>query len=89
LLKKSGIFTEIFKSTRTGFAPVPVKIPLTLKNFPDGEWQPGRPLKLSVLLYDRDTPETLHADYTFGWSFSPEGAKCKDTTGRKTLLLGK
>jgi hypothetical protein len=27
-----------------------VKIPLTLKNFPDGEWEPGRPLKLSVLL---------------------------------------
>ena len=66
-----------------------MKIPLTLKNFPDGEWQPGRPLKLSVLLYDRGTPETPYADYTFGWSFSPEGANFKDTNGWKTLLLGK
>ncbi|GEM_PF-2697030 len=44
------------KFAGTGFTPDPVKIPLTLKNFPDGEWQTGRPLKLSVLLYDRDTP---------------------------------
>ena len=75
-------------TTSTGYT-VEMKIPLTLKNFPDGDWQPGRPLKLSVLLYDRDEPKTPHADYTLGWSFSPEGANFKDTTGWKTLILAK
>ena len=75
-------------TTSTGYT-VEMKIPLTLKNFPDGDWQPGRPLKLSVLLYDRDDPKTPHADYTLGWSFSPEGTNFKDTTGWKTLILAK
>jgi hypothetical protein len=80
--------TVASSTTSTGYT-VEMKIPLTLRNFPDGDWQPGRPLKLSVLLYDRDDPKTPYADYTLGWSFSPGGANFKDTTGWKTLILAK
>ena len=74
-------------TTGSGYV-VELMIPLTLRNFPAGDWLPGRPMKLSVLLYDRDDPGTPHADYTLGWSFSPEGTNFKDTTGWKTLVLG-
>jgi hypothetical protein len=70
----------------TGYT-VELMIPLTLRNFPAGDWQSGRPVKLSVLLYDRDDPGTTYTDCTFGWSFSPQGANFRDTTGWKTLVL--
>jgi hypothetical protein len=66
---------------------VEAMIPLSLRNFPAGDWAPGRPVKLSVLLYDRDGPTASKADYTFGWAFSKAGANFRDTSGWKTLTL--
>ena len=72
--------------TVTGYV-VEAMIPLSLRNFPAGDWAPGRPVKLSVLLYDRDGPTASKADYTFGWAFSKAGANFRDTSGWKTLTL--
>jgi parallel beta-helix repeat protein len=69
----------------TGYT-VEMAIPLTLRNFPAGEWAAGRPVKLSVLLYDRDD-KRASTKYTFGWSFSPDGANFRDTSGWRTLVL--
>jgi hypothetical protein len=70
----------------TGYV-VEMMIPLTLRNFPAGDWKSGRPLKVSVLLYDRDDPGTSYTDCTFGWSFSAGGSNFRDTSGWKTLVL--
>jgi hypothetical protein len=70
----------------TGFV-VEMMIPLTLRNFPAGDWTAGRPIKLSVLLYDRDDPATTHTDYILGWAFSPEGRNFNNTSGWRTLIL--
>lgn len=74
------------RRTEKGYV-VEMQIPLSLRNFPAGDWVPGRPIKMSVLLYDRDDPATTHADYTFGWAASPEGYNFRDTSGWRTLIL--
>lgn len=74
------------KRTDTGYV-VEMAIPLSLRNFPAGDWIAGRPIKLSVLLYDRDDPATTHTDYTLGWAASPEGLNFRDTSGWRTLIL--
>lgn len=73
-------------TNQTGYV-VELAVPLSLRNFPAGDWQQGRPLKLSILLYDRDDPATSHTDYILGWSFSPQGANFRDTSGWRTLIL--
>ena len=66
---------------------VSMLIPLTAQNFPAGELSAGRPIKLSVLLDDKDDPKAAARKNVFGWHFSPNGANYVDTSGWKTLLL--
>jgi parallel beta-helix repeat protein len=67
---------------------VEMRIPLTLQNFPAGDWQDGRAVKLSALIGDRDEPGKNGGEYKMGWSFSPQGRNNQDTSGWATLLLG-
>jgi len=67
---------------------VEFRIPLTERNFPAGGWKAGRPLKMSVLLNDKDDPRTEVRKQCFGWAFSKGGANYCDTTGWQTLVLG-
>jgi hypothetical protein len=68
---------------------VEFRIPLTARNFPAGGWTAGRPLKMSVLLNDKDDPEAEGRKQCFGWAFSKEGANYRDTSGWQTLTLSK
>jgi len=68
---------------------VSVRVPLTAQNFPAGDLRAGRPLKLSVLVNDKDDPKATARKNVFGWHFSPNGANYVDTSGWKTLLLSK
>lgn len=62
-------------------------IPLSTRNFPAGEWAAGRPLKLSLLVNDKDDPAAAQRDCTFGWSASPQGNNFADTSGWRTVVL--
>lgn len=87
VLSKTGLQRLQAASARTpdGYT-IEIKIPLTAANFPAGGFTPGRPLKLSLLLDDRDDPQGARKA-VFGWSFSPNGANFGDTSGWKTLTL--
>ena len=73
------------KRTANGYT-VEVTIPLSAANFATSEWAAGRPLKLSVLVDDRDDPKGTR-ETVLGWSASPRGENFRDTGGWKTLLL--
>jgi hypothetical protein len=66
---------------------VSLRIPLSRVNFSAGDWDGGRPIKLSVLLNDKDQAQSAARENIFGWSFSPGGANHSDTSGWRTLLL--
>ncbi len=88
VLAKTALRGLVTASSRTaGGYITEMMIPLTPQNFPAGEWQAGRTVKLSVLVDDKDDPGASARDNTFGWSFSPEGRNHADTSGWKTLLL--
>jgi hypothetical protein len=79
-----GLKTSITRSEHGYFASL--QISLTTANFPAGkmragEMRAGRPLKLSVLLDDKDDPKAGHRKNVFDWSFSPSGANYADTSG--------
>ncbi len=73
--------------TDTGYV-VEFRIPLTARNFPAGGWAAGRPLKMSVLLNDKDDSQAEGRKQCFGWAFSKDGANYRDATGWQTLRLG-
>jgi len=63
-------------------------IPLTPANFPaSAEWKAGRPIKMSVLINDKDDPKASGRRICLGWGFSPNGANHNDTSGWQTLRL--
>ncbi len=66
---------------------VEMLVPLSQRTFPAGAWDAGRPLKLSLLVNDKDDPAAAMREATFGWAFSPKGANYNDTSGWKTLVL--
>lgn len=70
----------------TGYV-VEFTIPLTAGNFPAGDWSPGRPIRLSVLVNDVDDPAPGTVPRTFGWGASPKGDNDTDTSGWATVLL--
>ncbi len=67
---------------------VELKIPLSAANFAGGGFEAGRPLRMSVQLDDRDDPNAPR-ETVLGWSASPEGRNYEDTSGWKTLILGR
>jgi hypothetical protein len=81
--------------TATGYT-VEMKIPLTTANFPDGQWQVGRPIRLSLLVFDADDTATNAARKVLGWSVS-RGAvgigvvakNSEDASGWATVVLEK
>jgi len=73
--------------TATGYV-VEFSLPLTRRNFPAADWKVGRPIRMSVLLNDRDDAKALERKVCFGWAFSPGGSNFADTSGWKTLTLG-
>jgi parallel beta-helix repeat protein len=79
---------QVATATNASGYVVEMMIPLSLRNFPAGEWAAGRPVKLSVLLYDRDDPAEVHPACTFGWAFSKDGANFRDTSGWRILVFG-
>ncbi len=62
-------------------------LPLSRENFPAGKWEKGRPIKMSVLVNDKDNPDTNGRDTTLGWAFSKGGTNHGDTSGWQTLVL--
>ena len=68
---------------------VELMIPLTSANFPAGGWKAGRPIKLSVLVNDKDDPAASGRKYVFGWAASPKGENYMDTSGWQILTLSK
>jgi hypothetical protein len=66
---------------------VEMAVPFSNENFPAGDWKAGRAIRLSVLMNDKDDPDSPERKYTLGWAFSPGGANCGDTTGWKLLKL--
>jgi hypothetical protein len=64
-------------------------LPLSRENFPAGKWENGRPIKMSVLVNDKDNPEASGRDTTLGWAFSKGGANYGNTSGWQTLVLEK
>ncbi|MDQ3812955.1 MAG: CBM9 family sugar-binding protein, partial [Armatimonadota bacterium] len=80
-----GLTTALSRTTN-GYI-VEIKIPLTLQNFPAGDWNEGRAVRLSVLVDDKDDPKATARENVLGWSFSPEGKNFSDTSGWKTLVL--
>ncbi len=64
-------------------------LPLSRDNFPAGKWENGRPIKMSVLVNDKDNPDTTGRDTTLGWAFSKGGANYGDTSGWQPLVLEK
>ena len=58
---------------------VEVMIPLNAKNFPAGEWTPGRVICMSVLLNDDDRAEIPGRDYSLNWGGTARNFM--DTTG--------
>ena len=72
--------------TAKGYA-VEIRIPLSAQNFPGGV-APGRPIRLSLQLDDRDDANAPRQN-VLGWSASAEGRNYADTSGWKTLVLGR
>ena len=72
--------------TAKGYA-VEIRIPLSAQNFPGGV-APGRPIRLSLQLDDRDDANAPRQN-VLGWSASAEGKNYADTSGWKTLVLGR
>ena len=74
--------------TPTGYV-VEMMIPLTAANFPAGQWEPGRPIRLSLLVYDADdeTPDAKRK--VLGWSVSPNQKNSEDTSEWATVILEK
>jgi len=79
-------YKSVAKRTADGYL-VELMIPLTLENFPAGLWQAGRPVKMSVLVNDKDDSDAQERKYAIGWAFSPKGANFCDTSGWATLTL--
>jgi len=67
---------------------VTVRLPLSAHNFPAGGFRTGRPVKLAVLITDKDDPKAQGRKYEIGWGVSPNGANYANTSGWKTLTLG-
>ncbi len=82
----AGIQTAAVR-TRTGYF-VTVQLPLSAQNFPDGGFRAGRPVKLAVLITDKDDPKAQGRKYEIGWGISPNGSNYNDTSGWKILTLG-
>ncbi len=68
---------------------VEMMIPLTAKNFPARQWEAGRPIKLSLLLFDSDDPSPDAKRKVLGWSVSPEQKNAEDTSGWATVIVEK
>jgi hypothetical protein len=69
---------------------VEMSLPVTPLNFPASEeWKEGRPIKMSVLINDKDDPKASGRKIVLGWAFSPDGANYRDTSGWQTLRLVK
>jgi hypothetical protein len=74
---------------------VEMKIPLTAANFPDGQWQAGRPVRLSLVVFDADDPAGGAQRKILGWGVSrgPAAAlgrvsrNSEDTSGWATVIL--
>ncbi len=87
VLSKSPVAGLQTASRRTpGGYFISLRVPLTAQNFPAGDLRAGRPLKMSVLLDDKDDPQAARKN-VFGWHGSPNGANYADTSGWKTVIL--
>ena len=80
-----GVQTTATRTARGYF--VTVRLPLSRRNFPGGDFSAGRPVKLAVLVSDKDDSNQPTRKYEIGWGVSPHGANYNDTSGWKTLLL--
>jgi hypothetical protein len=74
--------------TPTGYI-VETMIPLTLAHYPAGQWEPGRPVKLSLMIFDADDPAAGAQRQVVGWSVSPAQKNEEDTSGWATVILVK
>jgi hypothetical protein len=76
---------------------VEMKIPLTAANFPDGQWQAGRPVRLSLLVFDADDAAGGAPRKVLGWGVSGGVAQglgvvaknSEDASGWATVILEK
>lgn len=74
---------------------VEMKIPLTAANFPDGQWHAGRPVRLSLVVFDADDPAGGAQRKVLGWGVSrgPAAAlgrvsrNSEDASGWATVIL--
>ena len=74
--------------TPSGYV-VEMMIPLTAANFPAGQWEAGRPVKLSLLVYDADDASPDVKRKVLGWSVSPDQKNGEDSSGWATVILEK
>jgi hypothetical protein len=74
--------------TPTGYV-VEMMIPLTAMHYPAGQWEPGRPVKLSLLIFDADDSAADAKRKVLGWSVSPNQKNEEDASGWATVILEK
>lgn len=74
--------------TETGYV-IELRIPLTPGFYPAGQWEPGRPVKLSLLIFDADDTAANVKRKVLGWSVSPNQKNDEDTSGWATVVLDK
>jgi hypothetical protein len=64
-----------------------IMIPLNAVHYPAGQWEAGRPVKLSLLLFDVDDPAAAAQRKVLGWSVSPAQKNGEDSSGWATVIL--
>lgn len=72
-------------ATKTGYI-AELMIPLSASDYPAGQWQAGRPIRLSLLLFDVDTPGAP-VRKVMGWSSSRQQKNDEDASGWATVIL--
>jgi hypothetical protein len=74
--------------TKNGYV-VEMMIPFTAVHYPAGQWEAGRPVKLSLLISDADDSSIGAQRKVLGWSVSPNQKNDEDASGWATVIFEK